>query len=294
MIRTSKTHPLRIDRIDLPAGGSIGLTFCPGKKQADAFTGQWDRDLLTDLQTIKAWNATAVVTLIEPHEFTSLGVPDLGEQIEGAGIEWHHLPICDVSVPGEGFAARWSYAGHRLRKHLSNGKRVVIHCKGGLGRAGTVAAKLLVELGHDPANAIWMVRAARPGAIEVTGQEQYVLKSRLVAQDDDFTDRVLGCLLGGAVGDGLGYEVEFDDLPEILAQYGDQGIREPEFHGGKLIVSDDTQMTLFTLEGLLRSADSRGRFVPKQALEEIRRAYLDWFVTQEARLASWTPVGWLH
>ncbi|HYF86174.1 hypothetical protein [Azospirillum sp.] len=70
--KTSRTHPLRIDRIGLPEGGSIGLTFCSGKKQADAFTGRWDRDLLTDLQTIRAWNATAVVTLIEPHEFTTI------------------------------------------------------------------------------------------------------------------------------------------------------------------------------------------------------------------------------
>lgn len=107
-------------------------------------------------------------------------------------------------------------------------------------------------------------------------------------------DRVLGCLLGGAVGDGLGYQVKFQHLPAILARYGDAGIRAPEFYDCKLVVSDHNQMTLFTLEGLLRSVDQHGRCKPRRAVEEIRKAYMDWFTAQDPFLASWTPVGWLH
>jgi ADP-ribosyl-[dinitrogen reductase] hydrolase len=51
---------------------------------------------------------------------------------------------------------------------------VLVHCKGGLGRAGTVAALMLLELGMTPSDAIRMVRQARKGAIETPGQEQYV------------------------------------------------------------------------------------------------------------------------
>lgn len=58
-----------------------------------------------------------------------------------------------------------------------------------------------------------------------------------------------GCLLGGAVGDALGYAVEFDKLNGIKAKYGPRGINKlPK----PALISDDTQMTMFTAEGLLR------------------------------------------
>jgi ADP-ribosyl-[dinitrogen reductase] hydrolase len=52
---------------------------------------------------------------------------------------------------------------------------LVIHCKGGLGRTGVVAARLLIELGETPNAALARVRAARPGAVETPEQEDYVL-----------------------------------------------------------------------------------------------------------------------
>jgi ADP-ribosylglycohydrolase len=68
-------------------------------------------------------------------------------------------------------------------------------------------------------------------------------------------ERAVACLLGGAIGDGLGYEVEFSKLDAIRERFGDSGIMTPVLHKGKLVVSDDTQMTLFTLEGLLARKD---------------------------------------
>jgi ADP-ribosyl-[dinitrogen reductase] hydrolase len=50
----------------------------------------------------------------------------------------------------------------------------VVHCRGGLGRAGTVAACLLIEFGTSPAEAITLVQTQRPGAIETMAQENYV------------------------------------------------------------------------------------------------------------------------
>ena len=95
-----------------------------------------------------------------------------------------------------------------------------------------------------------------------------------------YTDRVLGCLLGGAIGDAFGYEIEFERLPAIRKRFGPLGLQEPVRHGGKLIVSDDTQMTLFTLEGLNR-ARSAGCLADLDAtLEHIRLATLDWYLTQ--------------
>ena len=64
-------------------------------------------------------------------------------------------------------------------------------------------------------------------------------------------ERSLGCLFGGAIGDAFGYTVEFSDLRSIKEEFGEKGIAEPVLSGGKYRISDDTQMTLLTADGLL-------------------------------------------
>jgi ADP-ribosyl-[dinitrogen reductase] hydrolase len=125
-------------------------------------TGAWNRDLGIDLDALRSWGAAAVITLIQAHEFESLGVDDLGQEVIGRHMDWLHLPIQDVSVPGRDFEQAWKEQGERVRARLRNGFNVVVHCKGGLGRAGTVAARLLVELGWEPSKAISAVRQVRP------------------------------------------------------------------------------------------------------------------------------------
>lgn len=174
-VRTSQSHPLRIDELRAgEAGGVIGITFCPGKCGASNSGYRWERDLATDLDAIAAWRPGAMVTLIEDHEFEMLGVRGLGAQVRARGIDWHHLPIVDVQPPDERFEARWLTSGPALTSLLRDGRKVLVHCRGGLGRAGTVAALLLVGLGVDRAEAVRRVRAARHGAIETSGQLRYV------------------------------------------------------------------------------------------------------------------------
>jgi ADP-ribosyl-[dinitrogen reductase] hydrolase len=292
-MKTSQTHPLKIDSVSA-GNGKIGLTFCPGKKQSDSYSGPWDRDLRTDLQAIRSWGASALVTLIEDHEFGELQVSDLGILAEATGLEWHHLPIPDVNVPDANFEQTWAYSGHQLRSLLQAGKSIAVHCKGGLGRTGTIAGRLMIELGDEAEEAIRDIRHARPGSIETFGyensQEDYVRRCKPVSGDIKFTNRVLGCLMGGAVGDAFGYEVEFKSLRLIHDSFGDDGITEPVFHGDNLIVSDDTQMTMFTLEGLLR-ADIEDA---DEVNEQIRLAYIDWLSTQTEMDSKWVPTGDLY
>lgn len=288
--KTSMSDPLQIAEIHVREHSWMGLTFCPGKKQPTAMTGPWDRDLATDLDAIEAWGADAVVTLMEQHELSLAQVAELGDAVEARGIEWYHLPIRDVDVPDEQFESRWIYAGLRLRHRLASKGRVLVHCRGGIGRTGTIAARLLVELGEEPALAIALVREARPGAIETRDQERHVLAAKPPEFNEAYVERLLGCLLGGAVGDAFGYAVEFKSLLQIRKQFGPGGLQQPVYQDGRLVVSDDTQMTLFGLEGMVRALRSGGSADHDKLIEEVRLAYLDWLDTQSGK----SPKAKLH
>ncbi|MCJ2072314.1 cyclin-dependent kinase inhibitor 3 family protein [Methylobacterium sp. J-030] len=138
--------------------------------------GPWKRDLIADIEAIRTWGASCVLTLLEPHEFYLLKVRRLPEAVRDAGMVWLHAPIPDVSIPGPAFEAAWKTIGPRLTDQLQGGGSVVVHCRGGLGRAGLVADKLLVMMGDDPRRTMERVRATRPGAIETPEQEAYVLR----------------------------------------------------------------------------------------------------------------------
>ena len=285
-IKTSATHPLEID--PLPCGsGTIGMTLCPGKQADSLFGGRWERDLAADIAAVSDWGATTLVTLMEVPELERLGVRKIGDVAEAAGLDWHLLPIVDVNVPDDRFVRRWSYSGHVLRGKLAAGERVVLHCRGGLGRTGTIAARLAIEFGAGPADAMKSVRRARSGTVETPAQEAYVLECTEYKADRAYADRVLGCLLGGAVGDAFGYAVEFDlSLSAIHAKFGPHNIREPVLNAaGESEVSDDTQMTLFTAAGLLECIQN-GHMDQDAALSKVRLATLDWHAMQTGRTPS--------
>ena len=109
-------------------------------------------------------------------------------------------------------------------------------------------------------------------------------------------DRTLGCMVGGAVGDALGYAVEFESWPSISARYGHRGITRYELdHRGLAQISDDTQMSLFTAAGVLLGM-TRGymRGIMGRLDGYCRFTYLDWLHTQQwpsrkpdTRVDSW-------
>jgi ADP-ribosylglycohydrolase/5-methylcytosine-specific restriction endonuclease McrBC regulatory subunit McrC len=112
-------------------------------------------------------------------------------------------------------------------------------------------------------------------------------------------ERFLGCLLGGAVGDALGAPVEFMKREDILQRFGPDGITTyAPAYGGLGAITDDTQMTLFTAEGLIR-AWVRGRFKGITTYSGMTaRAYLRWLHTQGERAAydidfDGEGAGWL-
>jgi protein-tyrosine phosphatase len=174
--RTSHSHPIRVDFVTtekLLMPGRIGLTFAPGKKH-HGMTGHWDRDLDADLARLRdEYQTDLLVSLIEEHEFAALQIANLRERVVSHGIEMLWYPIRDVSVPTsiEDFAE----TVNRVVQALSEGRTVVIHCMGGLGRTGLVAAACLMATTElDAREAIGIVRHARAGTIQTREQERYV------------------------------------------------------------------------------------------------------------------------
>ena len=251
---TSESNPLRIASVTPGDGqGRIGITLCPGKTDPAAMAGPTARDLDTDLDVIRDWGATAVVSLITKEEIDDLEVGDLEDAVRDRHMEWWHAPIPDGRPPEAGFEEAWTVA-EAIRDRLRLGFDVLVHCKGGLGRAGTIAARLLVELGEHQDQAIRRVRDARPGAIENEAQEAHAAQCapRPPAvpprSADAIDDRALGALLGLAVGDAVGTTLEFrprDAQPRLEDMVGGGPFRQPP--GGW---TDDTAMALALAESL--------------------------------------------
>ncbi len=175
--KTSDTHPIRVDFIPseaLELPGKLGMTFAPGMKDFD-----WDRDAAEDLRRLKEhYRADVLVSLMEDFEYGRYemgGMNDFFQSAKDAGLEVRHFPILDVDVPRP--EQDEEYAGYiaGIVSDLAAGKVAVAHCRGGIGRTGTVAASVLVALGHGPGEAIAIVREARsPRMLEVEWQEEYV------------------------------------------------------------------------------------------------------------------------
>jgi len=275
-IQTSSTNPLRIAAVPFgDQGGLIGVTFAPGKQQPGGMTAHHQRDLGADLDVIAAWNAAAVVTLVEGHELGALGIAAIGAEVRRRHMEWHHWPIGDYQVPDTAFMAAWPACSASLRGLLARGGRVLLHCKGGLGRAGSVVARLLVEDGMNADAAIAAVRAVRPGAIETGAQAVWVAQgcpTELPQPDTSRSaarDRAEGVLLGLAVGDAVGAAIEFEPKPRFarlddMAAGGPHRLRRGQW-------TDDTAMALALSDSLL--ADDR------LDADDLMRRFLDWLDT---------------
>lgn len=108
--------------------------------------------------------------------------------------------------------------------------------------------------------------------------------------------KVVGCLLGGALGDALGYAVEFSKLSEIRSAFGPDGLRDFAALPSPAPFSDDTQMTLYTLDGLLEALEWANQGLGADETACIWLAYLRWLKTQGVPLdpgAPSPPLRWI-
>ncbi|AXJ11335.1 ADP-ribosylglycohydrolase family protein [Arthrobacter sp. PM3] len=102
--------------------------------------------------------------------------------------------------------------------------------------------------------------------------------------------RIHGCLLGGALGDSLGYAVEFDDIAAIRARFGSAGLQDFSALDAGSPFSDDTQMTLYTADGLLEALEWANDGVAADITACLWLAYLRWLGTQGVAVPPSAPV----
>lgn len=150
------------------ADGILAITQLPGRSG----------DYFTDLGHICDWKPGLVISLTLPEEMELAGAAGLGQDVQRAASRWAHLPISDFGTPGHEVRSRWPEVSHTARRALVGGGRVLIHCKGGCGRSGMAALRLMIECGESPEAALTRLRAVRPCAVETEAQLEWALGGR--------------------------------------------------------------------------------------------------------------------
>ena len=149
-----------IATVPFDGGGRIGICRLPGLFGA----------LDSDVRAIVAWSPKIVVSMTEQAEMDRCGAGDLRIRLANAAIDWAHLPFRDYCGPDRAGANAWPGLAARLHEVLDDGGAILLHCRGGLGRSGMIALRILVERGEDVNVALARLRAARPGAVETDAQ----------------------------------------------------------------------------------------------------------------------------
>ena len=206
------------------------------------------------------------------------------------------FPIRDVNVP-DSVESVACLIDHIQELSKRDDGYVYIHCWGGVGRTGTIVGCYLAGDSYEATMKrlrscfSQMPKSSHRVTPETKEQEAFIKKYIKSMEERDqkrkerVKDCIRGCLMAGAAGDALGYPVEFMGRNAILAQYGNKGITQFELdRNGKALVSDDTQMTLFTANGMLMGL-TRGymRGIGGEPENYVDGAYIEWYYTQTGR-----------
>lgn len=149
-------HPY--DVLDIPQRpGRLIFTPCPGTRGVS---------LNEALASLKAAGAQAVITLMPAAELAANNAAALPAVCAEHGLVWLHLPVADEHVPLADFDAAWDRYHGEIIAQLDADATLAIHCKGGSGRTGLIAARILIDLGIDRETAVRQVQALRPKAIQ--------------------------------------------------------------------------------------------------------------------------------
>lgn len=157
-------HPFVALKIDENLGELL-LTPCPGTQEVD---------LHLSLEQLAQAGVQGLLTLMPTEEMQRNQVEAMPEICAALGIRWFHLPVEDDHAPEHEFESAWRAARKSVHQIINGGGNITIHCKGGTGRTGTVAARILLERGLPLDEVIERVRSVRPKALQISKQLDYI------------------------------------------------------------------------------------------------------------------------
>ena len=155
------------------AGGILAIAPMPGRQG----------DYAGDLEHLREWQPALVISLTTRSEMVESGSDTLGQDMQERGARWVHLPITDFGVPDANVTAGWASVSKHALFALSGGGRILVHFKGGCGRSGMLALRLMIEAGEKPAEALERLRHVRPCAIETQAQMDWALSRKRKARN---------------------------------------------------------------------------------------------------------------
>ncbi|MCU8005179.1 MULTISPECIES: tyrosine-protein phosphatase [unclassified Shewanella] len=157
------SHPF--DILPLESGARLIFTPCPGTKSVP---------LADAVANLKDAGTEVIITLMPLAELQTFGAALLPDICREAGILWLHLPIEDDASPAEEFELAFVKHRAELLTLMQNKATIAIHCRGGSGRTGLMAAILLLLAGGSLAEVITQVQSIRPNALTNVHQRGYI------------------------------------------------------------------------------------------------------------------------
>ena len=157
------SHPF--DKLPLGDGSTLIFTPCPGTKEVS---------LRESLRQLVEGGARAVITLMPADEMARNDASTLPEVCLEMGIRWFHFPIEDDASPGQGFEQPWEEQKQQVFEMLNQRMAIAIHCKGGSGRTGLMAAIIMLERGIPFEQTVSQVKSLRPNALKLPVHINYL------------------------------------------------------------------------------------------------------------------------
>ncbi|NMF48695.1 protein phosphatase [Pseudoalteromonas arctica] len=155
-------HPY--DVLSLNNGANIIFTPCPSTKT---------QNLEDSIATLKAAGTNILLSLMPQKELEKNNVETINSECNKHDITWFHLPINDDEAPKQPFTSSWNTHKTDILQAIQHKQTIAIHCKGGTGRTGLVAALILNSAGYTKEEVYNLVQGIRPKALTIKLQKEY-------------------------------------------------------------------------------------------------------------------------